>query len=285
MRLENTSLRTRVSKELRQVAEELGKVLVEVETNLVRFSNQYTNFPDHYAGSALASIGLILSPQFRKIYIPATYSYEHLFPESTHPLLDPLWSTESLIFEHDGCEANRVEKIARIAQSDIALRSLRVCFDDSYNCGRCEKCLYTMVSLQAVGALERCSSFNQKLDIEAVSRMEIWPDRILPFAEENLRALEYSGNNSDLTEALRSCINNYKYSQLSIHLNENLREFLASTQGAKSVSGKKNTIFKSLWQNEKEWLLREAFKEKLKELDQKFFSGMLRRLYDSGINK
>jgi hypothetical protein len=280
MRLENTPLRTRVSKELRQVAEAFGKDLVEVETNLTGFSNQYTSFPDHYAGSALATVGLMLSPQFKKIYIPATYSYEHLFPESTHPLLDPLWSMESLIYEHDGCEAGRVEKIARIAESDIALRSLRVCFDDSYNCGTCAKCLYTMVSLQAVGALERCSCFHHKLDVDAVSRMKIWPDRILPFAEESLSALEQNGNNTELAESLRSCIRNHKYRQLSNHLNENLREFLDSTRGATFMSGKRNMMFKSLWLNEKEWLFREVMKEKLKGLDQKFLFGLARRLYN-----
>jgi hypothetical protein len=284
MKLEKTSLRSKVSKKIRQIAQELGKPLIEVETNVRQLSDQYTVFQNHYAGSMLASVGLLLSPQFRKIYIPATYSYEHLFPECTHPLLDPLWSTESLTFEHNGCEANRIEKIARISQSDIAMKSLRVCFnnrDNSYNCGRCEKCLSTMVALQAVGALERCITFNQKLDIEAVSHMEISNYRLLLFVEENLKAIENNGTDPELAEALHHCINNYKYDQLSTQLNENLNEFLTSNQGPKFVSVKKNTILKSLWQVDSGWLLREVFKEKLKELDQKLLFGMLRRLHNN----
>jgi hypothetical protein len=281
MRLERTSLRAKVSREIRKIARELGKPLIEVETNIRHFSDQYTVIGEHYGGSLLASIGLLLSPQFRKIYIPSTDPYDHLFLENTHPLLDPLWSTESLTFEHDGCEAGRIEKVARIIQSDVAMRSLRVCFwnhDDSYNCCRCEKCLRTMVSLQALGALEHCTTFNQKLDIDAVSRMEIRRE-ILYLVEENLRALENSGDNTELTEALRSCIRNFEYRELSNHLNENLPEFLASTRGAQFVSGKKNMIFKSLWRDEKEWFFREVVKEKLKELDQKFLFGMMQRVY------
>ncbi len=288
MMLERTSLRSKVSREIRRVAQELGKNLIEVEINVHELFDQYADFAERYGGSVLPSIGLLLSPQFRKIYIPASEAYEHINPDSSHPLLDPLWSTENLTFEHDGCEANRIEKIARISQSDIALRSLRVCFDnrdDSYNCGRCEKCLRTMIGLQAVGALERCTAFNQKLDIAAVSNLKISYYRLIPFCKENLNALENNGNDPELAEALRLCINNYKYTQLSTLLNEDLKEFLASTQGVQFMSTRKNTIFRTLWQNEREWLFKEAIKEKLKELDQKFFSGMFRRLYDTGINK
>ena len=204
----------------------------------------------------------------------------------THPLLDPLWSTESLTFEHDGCEANRAEKTARISQSDIALRSLRVCNRIyRHNCGQCEKCLRTMISLQAVGTLERCTAFDKKLDIEAVSRIKIGNYRLLHFAEENLRVLENNGNDPALAEALRVCIKNYKYDQLSTLLNENLSEFLASDEETHFVSGKKNMLFRSLWQADSGWLSREVIKEKVKELDQRFLFGLLRRMYGMANGK
>ncbi len=281
MMLEKKSLRSKVSGEIRRVARKLGKPLIEVETNARQLSDQYTVFQDHYAGCMLASVGLLLSPQFRKIYIPATYSYEYLFPECTHPLLDPLWSTECLTFEHDGSEANRFEKITRIAQSDVVLQSLRVCLnngDNSYNCGNCPKCLNTMVSLQALGALKLCSTFDRKLNIQSVARMKIWNDRLLPFVEENLRAIESNDSNPDLAEALRICLRSYKYDLLSTNLDKNLGQFLASKQGVKFIRARKNTILRSFWRNEKRWLLREVFKEALKDLDFKFLSGTMGRL-------
>ncbi len=282
------TLRDRVTKEMRRVARDIGKPLIEVETNIRELSDQYADYTNHYVGSMLASVGLLLSPQFKKIYIPATNSYEYLEPEGTHPLLDPLWSTENMAFEHDGCEAYRVEKIARIAQSDVALRSLRVCFengDDPHNCGRCEKCIRTMVGLKAADALERCTTFNEKLDIKAVSRLKIHHHGKIPYVEENLRALEKSGKYPDLAEALRMCIKGYRHDRLSVHLNENLDEFLASTQGARFMSARKNTIFRFMYKNEKGWFSREVFKEKLKEVDEKFFFGIFRKLNGLAVGR
>jgi hypothetical protein len=276
--LDKPLLRARISEEIRRLAQEMGKPLIEVETNVFEFAQQYG-----YDSNLLLSIGLLLSPQFRKIYIASHVPYNHTFPDSIHPLLDPLWSTEILTFEHDGCEANRIEKIARISQFDIALRSLRVCFenrDDAYNCGKCEKCLRTMIALQALGVLESCKTFNEKIDIEAVRTMKI-RDQLLPYAEENLQALEESGNNPDLTEALHSCMRNYKQKKMANLLHSNFGEFLFSDQGSKFVRGKKNTIFRALWKSESEWMPREALKEIIKKLDQRFLFGLLRRLYDT----
>jgi diphthamide synthase (EF-2-diphthine--ammonia ligase) len=279
IKLENISHRSKVSKEIHRIAREFGKPLIEVETNGYEFARQCG-----YEGSFLASIGLALSPQFKKIYFASTFPYDDLMPDSSHPLLDPLWGTESLTFEHDGCEASRLERVATIAQSDIALRSLRVCStnpEDDYNCGQCEKCLRTMLALLAVGALERCTTFKNEPDIEAVSRLKFrLPRRQLPYAEENLRALESSGNHPDLVEALRHSIESCRRKETAKFLYGNVNnEFLASDEGARFVGGKKNIILKSLWQMDREWLFREVFKEKLKELDQSFLGGILRKLY------
>ena len=137
-----------------------------------------------------------------------------------------------------------------------------------------------MISLQALGVLERCVTFNQPLDLDTVSFMDIRYE-ILYLVEENLRALEQSGGNTELTEVVRSCIRNFHYRQLANHLNESLHDFLSSTRGAQFVNGKRNMIFKSLWQSEKDWIVREVIKEKLKELDKKYLFGMVRRLYGS----
>jgi 7-cyano-7-deazaguanine synthase in queuosine biosynthesis len=277
---ENTSVMPKVTGEMRRIAREMGKSLIVVEVNLRDLSDQYTDWADHYVGSALASIGLLLSPKFRKIYVPATFSYEHLHPEGSHPLLDPLWSTETLTFVHDGCEANRIEKIAYVSQSDIALELLRVCNRIySHNCGQCEKCLRTMLGLHAVGALDRCTSFDKKLDADALYRMKIMHDSVVPYEEENLSVLEKRGDSNGLAEALQFSINSYKFKKMARELNESFSGFLSSEQGARFVSGKRNTILRSLWQTERKWLLREVFKEKVKGVDEKYLFGIMRRLF------
>ena len=74
----------------------------------------------------------------------------------SHPALDPLWSTEAVEVVHDGAETRRVDKVAALAASPLALRYLRVCWENrggAYNCGRCGKCMRTMVDLDLAGAL------------------------------------------------------------------------------------------------------------------------------------
>jgi lipid II:glycine glycyltransferase (peptidoglycan interpeptide bridge formation enzyme) len=164
--LANRALRAQASRAAREVAKELGKSLIEVETNLRSFSDSLVNW-DHYHGSALASVGLLFQHLFREVLIPASATYAELYALGSHPLLDPLWSTDLTRFEHDGCEASRVDKSAYISNSETAMRWLRVCWANpriAYNCGRCEKCRWTMWNLHAAGALGRCRTLPKTLD-------------------------------------------------------------------------------------------------------------------------
>jgi hypothetical protein len=80
---------------------------------------------------------------------------------------------------------------------------LRICFanpDGAYNCGRCEKCLRTMISLRIAGALERCKTLPHYLNLEEVANMRI-PDGVVS-PRQNLRALERLGTEPELARAL-----------------------------------------------------------------------------------
>lgn len=153
---------------LNHVAEQTGKQLVAVATNLRDLSDRLVDWVALYHGAALASVGLSLGAMFREIRIAASLTFDQLKPLGTHPALDPLWSTEHLSFVHDGCEAERLEKIRVIAQSPVALATLRVCAADDtsgvYNCGVCRKCLTTMLGLHAAGALEKCNTLPNTID-------------------------------------------------------------------------------------------------------------------------
>jgi hypothetical protein len=189
-------LRACVSESLRKAAARLGKPLIEVETNVRAFSDQFTLWSEEYHGSALASVALLLSPQFGRFYIPASFSPHYSPPWGSHKDLDPLWSTDATDIIHDGWDASRVEKVRLVASSDVAMQSLRVCWENRggrYNCGRCEKCIRTMVNLRIVGALGRCTTFDNRLDLRAVERVPIPDECARAFVEENLEAARESG--------------------------------------------------------------------------------------------
>jgi hypothetical protein len=172
----------------RAAAAALGKELIEVETNLRELTESFAIW--HLAhGIGLAAVGLLLQNHLERIFIPASYSYGDLGPWGTHPLLDPLWSTEALEFVHDGCELVRAEKVAVIADSETALKYLRVCNrqNATYNCGRCEKCVRTMLNLRLAGALERCATLPSRVTYGQVASLQTTGRAERVSAQNNLK--------------------------------------------------------------------------------------------------
>jgi hypothetical protein len=202
-----------IAPSIRAAAHELGKPLLEVSTNIQLLTDLHFNWVYTY-GSAMASVALLLAPLFRKVYFASSgWTYKHLFPLGSHPLLDPLWSTEMVQIVHDGSEATKVDKAALVATSKTALKYLRVCTKNRnedlkhvYNCGRCEKCLRTKTTLYLVGALDRCATFDHNLDLDAISRMIIHPPEVRVFVEDNLEAAERLHADPALIAALRESL-------------------------------------------------------------------------------
>jgi hypothetical protein len=207
--LSDHALRSKVLGALEQAAQRLGLPLIKVETNLRHFADRY-DYWELYHGAALASVALMLSATLSSIYVPASDTYADLYPWGSHPLLDPLWSTESLSIIHDGCEATRLTKTARLATSTVALETLRVCWRNpgsAYNCGRCEKCLRTMVALAAVEALDRCKTFETPLDLRRVASLRLGDDKTtLMYWKQSLAAVRQRGTNRALERALHSAM-------------------------------------------------------------------------------
>jgi hypothetical protein len=205
--------------------------VIHVKTNLKPFLNTFVNWGLTGHGAAIATIGHMLAPAFECLYIASSVYYGDLFPWGTHPLLDRLWNSEALEFVHDGCEARRVEKIEFIAGFDAALNHLRVCHwglgldferEGAFNCGRCDKCIRTMVSLEAAGKLSQCTSFDRPLDSASVGALRVKPE-ILAFFYENLEALRRRGLRPDLQRALEGCLRRFKRRSAKRALREYLR--------------------------------------------------------------
>jgi hypothetical protein len=202
----NRPLFQQIARSARRVADETGRSLVIVETNVRSFSDPRVGW-DFYHGAALASMGLLLGGLFDTVVIPSTHDYGELVPWGSHPLLDPLWSTETVRFVHDGCEASRTEKVRHVAASPLALATLRVCWPDwgeEYNCGRCEKCIRTMLALHLAGVLSRSETFSPTLEPALVRSLQlVTGDSSARVLKDLLRALEGREEDHALAEAVR----------------------------------------------------------------------------------
>jgi hypothetical protein len=151
---------------MRRVEAETGTTLVPVVTNVRRYGARMAPWTMLHGG-ALASVALALQGFLGRVSIAASTTYDMLFPWGTHPLLDPLWSTERLTVVHDGCETDSIDKTHIIAHSPLVLDTLRPCpgyGDGTYNCGQCRKCMRTMVDLWQAGYLDSCRTLPHEID-------------------------------------------------------------------------------------------------------------------------
>ncbi len=210
---DQTSLFEEAKRNLQIVADAFHKNLVIVKTNMTGFTDLYTPY-HHIFGSALSGIGHLLSGGLKTVYISAHLTYKNLIEAGSHAMVDPLWSSESLQVIHEGEAAPRLEKVRLLAQDEVAMQTLRVCWrnvGEVYNCGTCEKCLRTMVALQAVGALERCTTFHNPINIKQLKRQHYLDDSTVCFHQENLEALKRQPWNRALFKAERSVIAFHHY--------------------------------------------------------------------------
>jgi len=206
--LEDERKRELVSASIRGVAAEFGLPLIEVETDLRSVSDDVCGWELIYTSAALASVGHLLASRFGRILIPATHSYRDLHPIGTHPLLDPLYSSERLGFEHVD-SVRRVDKLEYLVESELAMSALRVCFQPdvrALNCGRCPKCVRTMVGLRVIGALGRCSTLPSEFSLRRMSKGKVRSRQSLTYVRENLEAVEARGTDPDLAFALTRLI-------------------------------------------------------------------------------
>lgn len=205
--LENEVLWRRTRERAAKVGDALGLRLVTCETNLRDIADPRRAgwgrpcSEDFWGkclhGAALASVSLGLSQSFAEIILPATHSEAQLKPWGSSPRLDPLWSNGHLQVRHDGTEADRLEKVRAISSSDLALRSLRVCHNDlaEMNCGRCEKCIRTMLALKLCGALDRAETFRDVTALRRLRRLEV-PNHLLHHYESLLSEALSQGDRS-----------------------------------------------------------------------------------------
>lgn len=201
----NKKLWDETKENVQKVADEDGIEMVAAESNVQTLIEPIIAM-DYTHGGCLAAIGLCLRKGFKKIYIASTFGYAELMPYGSHPELDGHWSSEAIMFEHDGAEADRFEKIERqIAKSPIALKHLRVCYmnkNGAYNCGNCEKCYRTMVSLYIVGKLNESETFPNSINPDHLTFLISQVGFALKGHEQNLAALKSRNLDPRLQQAI-----------------------------------------------------------------------------------
>jgi len=192
----------------RRIAEQLSRTLVTVETNAREL---YPGLEGPlYFGSILGATCRLVAPEIGLVYVPSSQSYRWMLENSSHPLIDHLWGGGGLEVVHDAAELTRPEKLELIADDDLVRRSLRVCWhgaaDARGNCCRCEKCLRTMVALEALGVRGEFKAFDRPLDLDAVATLRLPVRHEVAYWRENLQFAIERGADPELIGAIESCL-------------------------------------------------------------------------------
>ncbi|MFP6872829.1 MAG: hypothetical protein VCA55_04900 [Verrucomicrobiales bacterium] len=266
----NVELREEVSFNLQSAANALGVNLIEVESNIRDFSDRFCHWGSHYCGAALAAVGYAFGGGLDRIFIPATMSLAHFGGFGTHPMLDPKWSSEAITIVHDGIDTRRIDKIR--ALPDVALRHLRVCWenlDGKYNCGRCEKCIRTLANLRALGITDRCSTFDRELDLGALAKLELDHPLVEAFMIETHEEAEAQGDH-DLAGAVLQSLAEY-HGKLILHDIRKWQGELFNAVGCDKVARRvRDRVFADAVKDDPEWVIKE-FGKLLPENRKDFF--------------
>jgi len=158
------------------VADELGLPLVIIDTNFHLF--RHDNDKPTVMFLSMYSCVLSLQNAVKRYYIPSGCSYQGIkdYGDRAHhndlatacdSYRIPLIQTERTELIVDGCQRRRVDKIEDLTNWAIARKYLNVCLlqrgADTTNCGKCSKCLRTLLALEILGKLD---DFAQVFDVD-----------------------------------------------------------------------------------------------------------------------
>jgi hypothetical protein len=110
---------------------------------------------EDFCGLAVASTLLTFQSRRQTGLIGSSNPYDRLwFPHGSTPVQEWMASTGRMQIRHDGSGFNRIEKVDRIGDVVTVTKNLRVCWSGMQhdrNCGRCEKCVRTILNFRAAG--------------------------------------------------------------------------------------------------------------------------------------
>jgi hypothetical protein len=170
---ENFALFDRHCELLEVAAKSVGAKLCPIRTNIKGVNDHGGMWIKIFHGAAMAAVSHavgrnLAAMRFASGDIPLMKAY------GSHPLTDPNWSSYRLSISHDTMRCSRFEKTGKVAEWPEGQDALRVCISntsDRLNCGRCEKCLRTMLMLLCHDKLVGASFPRSDVSVEDLSQI------------------------------------------------------------------------------------------------------------------
>jgi hypothetical protein len=194
-----------------KAAEKSKALLASLGVELIPLATNFRQLPldwENAFGTALASCLMLLEGGYTTGLIASSFPYQALsFPYGSNPITDWMLSTKAFQIVHDGAAFPRLEKMGEIAHWPEALQSLRVCWQGSqkdHNCGRCEKCVRTILNFRILGVgLPEC--FEEDITDEQIRNIQVTAGPLTEM-ERVLAAAKAAEISDSWVQALETCI-------------------------------------------------------------------------------
>ncbi len=198
--------------QLQPVAVEMGITLLPVWNNARAIDPSLGLYEKFHFGALLSSAAHVFTGAIARFGISSDNTWEYLGHRGSHPLLMSTFTSSALDCDYEGASISRMDKIRRLVQSDAMMRILRVCYtvgqipEGQLNCGRCRKCVITLMEILAAGGLDRALSFDvPQLTPELVDQAVVNAITLFEYYDDLIEPLEAAGHR-DLADAIRKKI-------------------------------------------------------------------------------
>lgn len=158
---------------IEDIAEEKNLKCIGVRTNINEFYDAITARWVHTA----YTVGIILCIQkmFSKYFFASNYvitdvnDTTNAFDDHWGTLVLDAFSNQNITFYLESMDLSRTQKMQYVVNDDVAQKYLSVCGYEYKNCGICEKCVRTQVTLDIMGNLDE---FREVFDLKKYKKKE-----------------------------------------------------------------------------------------------------------------
>jgi hypothetical protein len=184
------------------LCQELGVELVTVKVNLRNLAKSWRFYAKWQFASLLSAIAHAASSRIHRCIITPDNVLEYIeHPHGSHPWLNSYFGADFLeITTGDMEQFSRLERIRLLTKWPGVLDSLRVCWDTNaipdghLNCGRCAKCVRTMLEFLACGQLAQTKAFPRNVvTVDMLKSIHIRSSVELEYFVELIAPLEEMG--------------------------------------------------------------------------------------------
>jgi len=143
-----------------------------VRTNVRSLAPNYYYWTRIGFGAGHSAVCQLFQGYFDKVLLASDGAGPNPSPVAAHPLFNHHFSTDAVRIQGEQDEMDRVEKIRILADWEYGRRFMQPCHyvripkNNAINCGRCEKCVRTMLTLIGLNRLADVDAFEEN-DLKA----------------------------------------------------------------------------------------------------------------------